>query len=100
MPVPHFDHAAVDGYGLRSVDAAEPDSRLPVVAHVLAGDKVAGIRAWKSAVRIMTGAPVPAGCDAVVKQEHTIRDGRFVTITDAVRSGANIRRVGEDVGSG
>ena len=99
MPVPSSDHAAVDGYGLRSADAAEPESRLPVIANVSAGDTPWG-RLERSAVRVMTGAPIPAGCDAVVKQEHTVRDGRFVTITDAVRSGANIRRVGEDVGAG
>lgn len=97
--VPLFDHAAVDGYGLRSADAAYPESTFPVLADVRAGDTVRG-RLERSAVRIMTGAPIPAGCDAVVKQEHARRHGGFVTITDAVRSGANIRRVGEDVSEG
>lgn len=58
VPVPSFDHAAVDGYGLRSADAAEPESRLPVIANVRAGDTPSG-RLERSAVRVMTGAPIP-----------------------------------------
>jgi molybdopterin molybdotransferase len=48
----------------------------------------------------MTGAPVPRGCDSVVKQEHVLASGDRVTITDAVRAGANVRRRGEDVAKG
>ena len=99
VPVPPFDHSAVDGYGVRSKDAGVPEVTLPVVARVLAGEPGCGELAG-AAVRVMTGAPIPPGCDAVVKQEHTLRRDGLVTITDAVCPGANIRRVGEDVAGG
>ena len=99
IPVPPFDHSAVDGYGVRSKDATAPEATLPVVARVLAGEAGYG-DIGKAAVHVMTGAPIPAGCDAVVKQEHSLRRDGFVTITDTVRHGANIRRIGEDVAVG
>lgn len=99
IPVPPFDHSAVDGYAVRSEDACRPQTMLPVTAHLLAGES--DCRSVKqTAVRIMTGAPVPCGCDSVVKQEHVFRRGGSVIITDAVHAGANIRRVGEDVAAG
>jgi molybdopterin molybdotransferase len=94
--VPPFDHSAVDGYGVRSRDTALPSITLPVIGRLLAGASGAG-PLGRAAVRIMTGAPVPLGCDSVVKQEHVIAARDAVTITDAVRPGANIRRRGEDV---
>jgi molybdopterin molybdotransferase len=96
VPVPPFDHSAVDGYGLRSGDVLRPETLLPIVASVRAGELSAAKLAG-AAIRIMTGAPVPLECDSVVKQENASRIGESVLITDAVRTGANIRRRGEDV---
>ena len=99
-PVPPFDHSAVDGYGVRSSDASLPSTTLPVVGRLLAGASGWSEPLGRAAIRIMTGAPVPFGCDSVVKQEHVIANREDIAITDAVRAGANIRRRGEDVGTG
>ena len=96
IALPSFDHSAVDGYGIRTRDVLAPQTPLPVVARILAGES-SEVALEGAAVHIMTGAPVPSGCDAVVKQEHVVRHGESITLTDLVRHDANIRRAGEDV---
>lgn len=95
VALPRFDHAAMDGYALRSADAP---GRLPVVATLEAGDGP-HILAAGTAVRIMTGAPVPTGADAVVAFEEAAGSGTGVEI-GAVAAGAHVRRAGEDVAAG
>ncbi|MDQ7775310.1 molybdopterin molybdotransferase MoeA [Paracoccus aminovorans] len=89
---PPFDAAAMDGYALRSVDLPGP---LAVIGTAAAGVPYAGETPPGSAIRIFTGAPVPAGYDRVVMQEIVTRDGDRITVADA-GSNLNIRLQGND----
>jgi molybdopterin molybdotransferase len=115
IAVPPFDNSAMDGYAVRSADVAQatPESpvRLAVVDSVAAGS-VAGMRvAPGTAIRIMTGAPLPQGADAVVPYEDTSdfdrpKDERLSTPADeiwiraAVRARDHVRPAGEDIYAG
>ncbi|MCP2336934.1 molybdotransferase-like divisome protein Glp [Actinomadura rupiterrae] len=101
MPLPPFDNSAMDGYAVVASDIARASKdtpvTLPVVGDILAGDDgIAAIRAGLSA-RIMTGAPLPAGADAVVPVEWTDGGSTSVRIHRSAPSGNYIRRAGEDV---
>ncbi|MCL1870698.1 MAG: molybdopterin molybdotransferase MoeA [Promicromonosporaceae bacterium] len=104
-PVPPFDHSAVDGYATVLPPAWGQEVR--VVGGVAAGGAPAGAVAPGEAVRVMTGAPVPAGADVVVPVELS-STGRFVpgqddgatTVTLLDPRKRNIRRRGEDVAAG
>jgi molybdenum cofactor synthesis domain-containing protein len=96
--VPPFANSAVDGYAVRAVDTAEAPVRLRVVGEVAAGWSTDRIVGMGEAIRIMTGAPMPAGADASVMVEDTERvDGDEVFIQSSVPVGASVRGVGEDV---
>ncbi len=100
--VPPFDNSAMDGYAVRAADTATAPVVLPVVATVGAGavpDVPVGPR---QAVRIMTGAPLPDGADAVVMVEQTSSrsGGREVEVHAPVTVGTALRRAGEDVAPG
>lgn len=96
--LPRFDQSAMDGYAIRALSAV-PGQALPVCATVAAGDR-GGELPEGAAVRILTGAPLPSGADAVVMQEHVVRRGSGILIPEAVRKGDNIRRQGEDIAEG
>ena len=103
-PVPPFTNSAMDGFALRSGDTARASEGSPARLRVI-GDVSAGqVAAWRieegAAVRIMTGAPVPAGADAVVPVESVSTEGDRVRIPRPVRPGANVRHAGEDVPAG
>ncbi|KGM14059.1 molybdopterin molybdotransferase MoeA [Cellulomonas bogoriensis] len=102
--LPRWDNSAMDGYAVHHADtaAAGPGTpvTLPVVADIAAGTSHDTPVAPGTAVRIMTGAPVPAGVDSVVPVEHTDGGTEHVTITTAPVLGAHIRRAGEDVNPG
>jgi molybdopterin molybdotransferase len=103
--LPAFDNSAVDGYAVRIADVlgASPQSpcTLTVVGDVPAGPlRSRSVVAPGTAVRIMTGAPVPEGAEAVVMREDTQEAPDVVHVLDAVEAGENIRRAGEDVASG
>jgi len=104
ISLPSFDNSAMDGYAVAYADVAtaSEDSpvHLPVVGEIGAGR--AGLLAMSpgTAVKIMTGAPVPAGADAVVPYEWTDRGVAQVRITRAPRPGQHVRRAGEDVTEG
>ena len=95
--VPRFDNSAMDGYAVRLADI-EQSRTLPVANAVFAGDDISNLN-WPigSCLRIMTGAPVPDGADAVVMQEHTQATEQSVTFLKEIKAGDNIRRIGEDV---
>lgn len=95
IDVPPADNSAVDGYALRSNDA---NQSLPVSDRICAGEVPAPLAA-NSAARIFTGAAVPPGADAVVMQENCVADADSVSLP-AVKTGANIRRRGQDVQAG
>jgi len=104
VPLPGFDNSAMDGYAVRAVDtrAAGPDNpvQLPVTGDVVAGTKSRSGMGPGLSVRIMTGAPIPAGADAVIPLERTDRGVAKVTISEPVLSGECIRRAGEDLAAG
>jgi molybdopterin molybdotransferase len=101
MPLPPFDQSAVDGYGIRHDDLATAT----VKGFRRAGTTVAGASRTAcpnpgEAVRLLTGAPIPLGVDAVVMQEKVRSVGAALTFDQLAESGLNIRRRGEDVGAG
>nr|CBX80144.1 Molybdopterin biosynthesis protein moeA [Erwinia amylovora ATCC BAA-2158] len=99
LNVPPFDNSAMDGYALRLADLA-PGVALPVAGKAFAGRPYDGEWPAGSCIRIMTGAPLPAGCEAVVMQEQTAAVGDAVRITASVIAGQHIRRAGEDITKG
>ncbi|QYJ02819.1 molybdopterin molybdotransferase MoeA [Nocardioides panacisoli] len=99
LAVPRFDNAAMDGYAVRARDVAGP-ATLPVAGVVAAGAAWEGPLPEGAAVRIMTGAPVPADADAVVPFEWTDRGADRVRIDRAVAADQHVRRAGEDVTAG
>ncbi|EGD55134.1 gephyrin-like molybdotransferase Glp [Gordonia neofelifaecis] len=105
-PVPLFDNSAMDGYAVRRADAVE-GAILRVVADVPAGCADDPSFGPGEAVRIMTGAPVPADADAIVPLEHTdlgtevrATPPESITVTVAPKPHAHIRRAGEDAAAG
>ncbi|MGH9532785.1 MAG: molybdopterin molybdotransferase MoeA, partial [Terriglobales bacterium] len=100
---PPFARATRDGYAVRSADLTSLPARLAVVAEVRAGAVLpagaAPVTAGQ-AVEIMTGAPVPAGTDAVVMVEYTTRTGKAVEITRAVKSAENVVAAGSEARTG
>src|SRR5215203_5874987 len=104
VALPRFDHAAMDGYAVREVDVASASPAtpvvLPVAGVVAAGDAAQPTLAPGTAWRIMTGAPVPVGADAVVPFEWTDRGREQVRIDGAVPAAQHIRVAGEDVVEG
>lgn len=102
-PVPPFANSAMDGYAVRSEDTREAPVTLTVVGSVTAGDVFEGELGENEALRLMTGAPVPAGADAVCMlelTEHGGGRGGTVVITVPVAPGQSVRRAGDDVGAG
>ncbi len=104
LSLPVFDNSAMDGYAVRAADLAGAGPQAPVNLTV-AEDIPAGrtdilTLAPGTAHRIMTGAPVPAGADAVVPVELTDAGTSVVAIAAAPRPGQHIRRAGEDVVAG
>jgi molybdopterin molybdotransferase len=96
---PGFDASAMDGYAVRAANAGE-SARLRVVGEAAAGHAFEGAVEDGQAVRIFTGAPVPAGADAVLIQENATREAGHVTVNVAPRAGQNIRRRGLDFEAG
>ena len=103
-PLPSFDNSSMDGYAVRVDDlAGATDShavRLPVRGDIAAGQEAAQRLEPGTAVRIMTGAPIPEGTEAVVPVEWTDGATDVVAITRAPDPGAHIRLCGEDVAAG
>lgn len=99
LDVPSFDNSAMDGYAVRLADIAA-DRVLPVAGKSFAGAPFNGVWPAGSTIRIMTGAPIPAGCEAVVMQEQTEQRDGGIVITAPVQNGQNIRCIGEDIQAG
>ena len=100
--LPPFDRAQMDGYAVRAQDVAEAPARLKIV-----GESAAG-KGWHhelepgQAVRIMTGAPVPAGADSVQQVEltHELKDGSVVELLEPVEAGKSIVQRGAEITAG
>ena len=98
--LPRFDNSSMDGYAVRTADLVDLPVVLPVVGDVAAGPASPLTVQPGLCVRIMTGAALPAGADAVVPLELTDGGVRHVRIDQAVDVGAYVRRAGEDVAEG
>lgn len=102
--IPPFDNASMDGYALHSEDTASATGAhnvsLTLAGEVAAGEVYPGILEKQRALRIMTGAPIPQGADAVLEQELAAMHNGFVAIGTHVAEGKNIRRKGEDIRKG
>lgn len=100
IALPSFDNSAMDGYALRSFDAAAADTSLRLIGEQFAGVSRGFRIAPGECVRITTGAPLPEGADAVVMKENTRIDGERIVLTTTVACDAHVRRAGEDVAIG
>ncbi|MFZ5469304.1 MAG: gephyrin-like molybdotransferase Glp [Myxococcota bacterium] len=91
--LPPWKNSAMDGYAVRSADGVR---RLQVVETIHAGATPSRVIGPGECARIMTGAPMPSGADAVVMQERTRREGETVELFEAATPGQNVRQEGED----
>lgn len=104
-PMPPFANTAMDGFALRAADITAASDATPVQLRVvdtlMAGAAPTRAVGAGEAVRIMTGAPMPDGADAVVMIEHTEpRDDATVGVHEAVVAGTNVRGIGDDIRPG
>ncbi|MDD2712709.1 MAG: molybdopterin molybdotransferase MoeA, partial [Simplicispira sp.] len=103
LHVPLLDNSAMDGYAVRCLDVAQVGAVLPVSQRIPAGSVGAPLQPG-TAARIFTGAPIPAGADAVLMQEDCAAlagpDGGQVSISAMPQPGQWIRRAGEDIARG
>lgn len=100
-PLPAFDNSSMDGFAVRAADTADAPTFLPVKGSVFAGDAPVthlDTGAWE----IMTGAPMPAGCDAVVPLEvvNMMDGGHTLEILEPVHAGDYVRAKGKDFPAG
>lgn len=97
VDLPPFDNSAMDGYAVRVTDLARA---LPVAGSLFAGDAPVAAPPPGTALRIFTGAPMPAGLDVVVIQEEAQAEGDHVRLPPGRHHGGHVRRKGEDVAAG
>jgi molybdenum cofactor synthesis domain len=100
--IPAYDNSAVDGFAVKYVDIIGAEKNYPVKLKLLKDDIPAGKipeNAIESGmcIQIMTGAPLPQGCNCVVMKEDVLKEGRDVLIFKECRQGENIRFKGEDI---
>lgn len=102
--VPPFDRSPYDGYALRSEDVAQASAQEPVTLYVVeevpAGAVPTRVCTKNTAVKILTGAPIPEGADCVINYERTEFTESSVKLFAPVKAGSNIVRMGEDVKKG
>jgi molybdopterin molybdotransferase len=97
---PPFDASAMDGYAVRAADTQILPATLTVIGEAAAGHPFGGSVNTGQAVRIFTGAPMPAGTDAIVIQENTARDGAKVIVREGIADPGHIRHRGIDFKQG
>ncbi|MGH9053480.1 MAG: molybdopterin molybdotransferase MoeA [Acidimicrobiia bacterium] len=98
--VPPFANSAMDGYAVRATDTADAPVTLEVVEDVAAGHLARGRVEEGAAIKIMTGAPIPDGADAVVRVEDTAPQGDSVRVLVPVKPGTAVRPAGGDLAAG
>ena len=99
-PNPRFDNSAVDGYAIASVEDSTEGMSLEIQGHIAAGGVFREAIRPHSVVRILTGAPVPAGTYGIAMQEDVVLDGNSVVLRQSVPNGQFIRRQGSDFHAG
>jgi len=104
IDLPRFDNSAMDGYAVRAEDVAEASRdaplSLPVVGEIAAGRAATHRLSPGTAMKIMTGAPVPPDADTIVPYENTDRGEKDVKVFAPSTVGQHIRRIGEDIKAG
>jgi molybdopterin molybdotransferase len=101
VDLPPFDNSAVDGYAVRHADLlSDGDSKLAIAGRLTAGTRADIALKPGQAIRIFTGAAMPAGADTVFMQEDVTVDGDHVIVPKGLKLGANRRLAGEDVPAG
>ena len=101
VDLPPFDNSAVDGYAVRHADLDPAgETTLTVAGRIAAGARADSTLKSGQAIRIFTGAPMPAGADTVFMQEDVRAEGDRVTVPSGLKLGANRRLSGEDVPAG
>jgi len=106
--VPPLDNSAMDGYAVIAADTRNAGEKTPkylkIIDTVMAGSISRKKVVQGTAIRIMTGAPIPKGADSVVQFEHTdegkTKDNTRVGILEEIQSGRNVRKAGEDIRRG
>lgn len=99
LDVPGFDNSAMDGYALHVADFADLPASYVLTGRIAAGESGDAL-AEGAAARIFTGAPVPAGANAVAMQEECSAEDGHVSVRAKLKPGLNIRRRGEDIAAG
>lgn len=94
---PPFNKSAMDGYALIAADSEILGNRLKVLDKVYAGGNTDSLIIKGTAIKIMTGAPIPKGANAVIKQEDVILNGNYIYVAKEVSENENICLEGEDV---
>ena len=104
LNIPGFDRSAMDGYALKGEETFGADSYNPlgfkVVGEVTPGKRFEGEIKKGETVRIMTGAPLPVGADAVLMAEYAEQKDDLVDVMQAVAPGKNVGKIGEDIRKG
>ncbi|MCA2980036.1 MAG: molybdopterin molybdotransferase MoeA [Myxococcaceae bacterium] len=98
--LPPWDNSAMDGFAVRADDVTGPGVALRLASTIHAGQPATGPLEPGTSARIMTGAPVPPGADAVIMQERARAADGAVTFDEVPKRGQNVRRRGEDVEQG
>ena len=96
---PPFNKSAMDGYALRAEDAFI-NNELKVIDKVYAGGVCKSLVTKNTAIKIMTGAPIPEGANAVIKQENVILEGNNIVIRSNLKANENVCIEGEDISKG
>ncbi len=96
--IPAADNSAMDGYAFSH--AAQSGDRLRVTGFLPAGEVALAPVPAGEAIKIMTGAPLPDGCDTVVPIEDVLNDGEWIQFTAKVKAGQHVRKRGEDIQRG
>src|SRR5689334_25323207 len=101
IDLPPFDNSAVDGYAVRHADLKpQGETTLKIAGRLQAGQPASSEARQGEAIRIFTGAPMPAGADTVFMQEDVRVEGDMVIAPSGLKRGANRRLTGEDLRRG
>lgn len=98
-PLPPFFNSAVDGYAFAHASLGAGATRLPLAGRLAAGDAARPLPPG-TAMRVLTGAPMPEGADTVMMQEDAVLEGDALLLPPGLKRGANCRPAGEDVPQG
>ena len=100
MDLPPFDRSQMDGFAVKTVDVENAPVKLKIIGESAAGKGFDGAVRAGEAVRIMTGARLPEGADAVQKVELTVEENGFIEILEKTKCGQNINRRGSEIEKG